>query len=230
MRWLTQSRFPFLWNCFQWAMGGTVDKRRLCLKYYSGQDRVLEIGCSVGNIAVAFLPKPGLRYVGVDDDAAAIALAQKQFARVENFSFHCRDVTRMADFGEPFDYILLAGVLHHTADAVSRDLLHAAMRLLDDAGLLVVVDPILPEPRDSSFLRIYLRMFEQGQHVRSRAAMETLLNSEPGLIPCGAETCLIGATPMRVPAAARFGIWRFCKQTASRLASSGNSVASDAFA
>ena len=48
MPWLTQTRFSRLWNCFQWTIGGTVDKRRLCLKYYGGQERILEVGCSTG--------------------------------------------------------------------------------------------------------------------------------------------------------------------------------------
>jgi SAM-dependent methyltransferase len=209
MPWLTQSRFPFLWNCFQWAIGGTVDKRRLCLRHYSGQKRVLEVGCSVGNIAVAFKGTAGLRYVGIDIDPAAIALAKKRFARFDNFSFRCQNLAQAVELGEQFDYVLLAGVLHHLPDQESLSLVHAAQRLLDERGLLVVVEPVTPAAGDSSFLRFYLRTLEQGQHVRDPATLGRLLNSVRGLLPCGEETCLVGATPLGVPRCARFGVWQF---------------------
>ena len=213
MPWLTQTRFPRLWNCFQWTIGGTVDKRRLCLKYYTGQARILEVGCSTGNIAVAFLGRPGLRYVGVDIDRAAIALARRRFVRSDNFSFHCADLAEMAKSNARFDYVLLAGVLHHLADSEGGSLLHAAAKLLDDDGLLVVVDPVLPEPGDSRLLRLYLRTFEQGRYVRDRAALTKRLGSVQGLVSCGSETCLVGATPIGLPKCARFGIWQFRKRT-----------------
>ena len=209
MPWLTQRRFPFLWNCFQWAIGGTVDKRRLCLKHYSGQNRVLEVGCSVGNIAVAFLGRPGLRYVGIDIDPGAIALAKKCFAQYSTFSFRCQDLTKLADVSERFDFVLVAGVLHHLSDSQSLSLVHAACKLLDEQGLLVVVEPVVPEPGDSNFLRFYLRTFEQGEHVRDLATLGRLLDSLQGLVPCGQETCLVSATPVGVPKCARFGTWRF---------------------
>jgi 2-polyprenyl-3-methyl-5-hydroxy-6-metoxy-1,4-benzoquinol methylase len=212
MAWLTQTRFPLAWNCFQWTIGGTADKRRLCLKYYGGQKRVLEVGCSAGNIAVAFLDRPGVRYVGVDIDRSAIALAKKRFARFHNFSFRCEDLAELVKSGDRFDYVLLAGVLHHLADRECGSLLHAAAELLDEAGLLAVVDPVLPEPGDSRFLRLYLRTLEQGRHVRDRKALAKLLNSERGLVSCGSETCLVGATPVGLPKCARFGVWQFRKR------------------
>jgi SAM-dependent methyltransferase len=206
---LTQTRLPALWNFFQWTIGGTVDKRKLCTKYYSGQKRVLEVGCSVGNIAVAFLKYPDVQYVGVDIDRAAIAIASKRFDRFDNFSFHCQDLWKMIKTGDRFGYVLLAGILHHLADDESRSLLQTATELLDDDGLLVVVDPVLPEPSDTSFLRFYLKTFEQGRYVRDCATLDALLNSESGLVCGGGETCLVGATPIGWPKCARFGIWRF---------------------
>ena len=210
---LTQTQQPFLWNCFQWAIGGTVDKRRLCTRYYSGQQRVLEVGCSGGNIAVAFLGWPGIRYVGVDVDQTAIEFAGKRFARFGNFIFTSQELPEMAKSSDRFEYILLASVLHHLDDGDSRSLLHAATELLDDPGLLVIVDPVLPEPEDSSFYHFFLRTFEQGRYVRGWAALDALLKSEPGLKPCGAESCVVGATPIGLPKCARFGIWRFQRLT-----------------
>jgi SAM-dependent methyltransferase len=206
---LTQTRLLALWNFFQWTIGGTVDKRKLCTKYYSGQKRVLEVGCSVGNIAVAFLKYPYVQYVGVDIDQAAIAMARKRFARYKNFSFHCQDGTIKINADDRFDYILLAGVLHHLTDDGSLSLLQNAAELLDDGGLLVVVDPVLPELSDTKFLRFYLKTLEQGRYVRDCVSLDALLNSESGIVFNGGDTCLVGATPFGWPKCARFGIWRY---------------------
>ena len=40
---------------FQFSIGGPVAKRNLVLQYYSNQKRILDAGCSMGNIAAAFL-------------------------------------------------------------------------------------------------------------------------------------------------------------------------------
>jgi SAM-dependent methyltransferase len=206
---LTQARMPALWNLFQWTIGGTVDKRKLCAKYYSAQKRVLEVGCSVGNIAVAFRKYPDIQYVGIDVDQAAIEMARKRFIRFTNFSFHCQDLSKRGKIDGRFGYILLAGILHHLADDESRSLLHTAAELLDEDGLLVVVDPVLPESGDNPFLQFYLKTLEQGRYVRDGAALDKLLHSEPGLLCCDKETCLVAATPIGWPKCARFGIWQF---------------------
>jgi hypothetical protein len=54
MSFLSQSNFPRLWLLFQYLVGGTADKRRLAAMYYKGQKKVLEIGCSVGNVSQIF--------------------------------------------------------------------------------------------------------------------------------------------------------------------------------
>jgi len=206
---LSQNRMPALWNWFQWIIGGIADKRKLCTKYYLRQNKVLEAGCSVGNIAVAFLKYPDVHYIGVDIDRAAIEMARKRFARFINFTFYCQDLREREKTKEGFDYILLAGILHHLPDGEILSLLHTAMELLVDDGLLVIVDPVLPEASDNAFLRYYLKIFEQGKFVRDWAALDRLLNSESGIVCDGGETCLVSATPIGWPKCARFGIWRF---------------------
>jgi hypothetical protein len=43
---LSQSTSPRLWNLLQYWVGGTVDKRKLALRHYQGQSRVLDCGSS----------------------------------------------------------------------------------------------------------------------------------------------------------------------------------------
>jgi 2-polyprenyl-3-methyl-5-hydroxy-6-metoxy-1,4-benzoquinol methylase len=77
MPFLSQHNFPILWEFLQYWIGGTTDKRRLCLRKYNGQKRVLEVGCSVGNIAKAFQSFAEISYTGIDIDSTAIRRAQK---------------------------------------------------------------------------------------------------------------------------------------------------------
>jgi len=86
MPFLTQTRFPGAWLVFQHLFGGTRDKQHLALDCYRGQSRILEIGCSVGNLTDAFLPS-GAAYTGIDIDGSAIAHAQRRFARQSNVRF-----------------------------------------------------------------------------------------------------------------------------------------------
>ncbi len=51
---ISQWIMPRAFDLFQFSIGGTVTKRNLVLQYYSNQKRILEAGCSVGNIAAAF--------------------------------------------------------------------------------------------------------------------------------------------------------------------------------
>ncbi len=83
--------------------------------------RVLEIGCGTGDLLAAVSPRFG---VGIDFAAALIDLAQSRFP---NLHFYCQDAETLtpADMGqdidaasaaEPFDFIILSGVLGHLSD------------------------------------------------------------------------------------------------------------------
>ena len=86
-----------------------------------GHPRVLEIGCGVGNIAVA-LAHEGFDVLGVDVDPASIdrARARNQFAHAR---FEAVDVLGASDsdfaqFG-PFDLVVCSEVLQYVPDAVA---------------------------------------------------------------------------------------------------------------
>src|SRR5262245_7172273 len=91
---VSQSTFPRLWLLFQRYLGGTTDKCRLALRHYDGENDVLEVGCSMGNIATAFIKYTGIRYTGVDIDPIAVRYSRQAFRRYPNFDFVCADLTR----------------------------------------------------------------------------------------------------------------------------------------
>jgi SAM-dependent methyltransferase len=168
------------------------------------------VGCATGNIAAAFARVPHVRYTGYDVDAGAIALARERYAGDPRFRFEVRDVRSEPADGERYEYILLAGVLHHLDDPSSLALVAGARDRLAPGGSLVVVDPVLPYEDDGRFAKWFLRL-EQGQWVRRAERLQGLLESVPGLRSADAETRMIGATPLGVPWCARFLLSRLAQ-------------------
>lgn len=212
MPFLSQHRFPRLWNAFQYTIGGTIDKRRLCLKHYRGEKRILEVGCSLGNISKAFVDFSDVRFTGVDIDQVVIDYARKRFRTKSTVEFICQDLQIMAgETTDRYDYILLAGVCHHVDNQELNTLVKAASDLLvKEGGSLVVVDPLIPNVEDSWFVHCFLTL-EQGQYLRSGNKLLELLYEIEGMRIEDQEECLIGASPFHWPVCARFGVYRLCR-------------------
>ena len=205
MAFFTQSRFPFLWNAFQYAIGGVIDKRRLCLEPYSGEKRVLEVGCSVGNIADAFINLPGVNYTGIDIDGVAIEYAKKRFLKHLNFNFIYGDMLGLPNDNSRYDYILFAGCCHHMTDEQCIDLLSAAAGLLTERGRLVVVDPLLPSKEDHWFIKMFIKL-EQGMHLRNGDELRSIIEKVNGLKIENDKEVLVSSTPLGWPLCARFAV------------------------
>jgi 2-polyprenyl-3-methyl-5-hydroxy-6-metoxy-1,4-benzoquinol methylase len=203
---LSQSRFPNLWLWMQKTIGGTPDKQALALRYYSGAPRVLEIGCSVGNIADAFRDFPAIRYTGIDIDAVAIRTAQRRFRDRPNFTFTLCSLEEMAQLGERFDYVMFAGILHHVSDGDARRLLAGVATLVAPGGELIISEPEALRPTDTLLSRLFYRL-EKGQHLRSRAALEALVK-ESGIRIASIEDCPVSPGFVKKPAVARFNLIR----------------------
>jgi 2-polyprenyl-3-methyl-5-hydroxy-6-metoxy-1,4-benzoquinol methylase len=200
-----------LWRLFQYCVGGTVDKRRLSMMKYRGQKRVLEVGCSVGNISRAFQTVPEIEYTGIDIDPVVIDYARKAFSSLPGFRFLCMDLCDFAaSSDERFDYLLFAGVLHHVDDETCLRMLRAVWPLMADDGTLVIVDPVMPTSEDSWFMHWFLKL-EQGEHVRRDADVRGLVRSVVGFQLEEVEIHYVGATPVSVPKCARFGVYKLSK-------------------
>jgi SAM-dependent methyltransferase len=106
--------------------------QRLLRKYYrflvpAGQ-RVLEVGCGLGDLLAAVQPARGL---GVDFSPTMIELARARQPRLE---FHVADAAEFAA-PEPFDYILLSDLVNDLPDVQAvfeklRTLAHPRTRLV----------------------------------------------------------------------------------------------------
>ena len=208
---LSQKRFPRLWSLFQFWVGGTADKRKLCRLHYKGEQRILEVGCASGNISRAFVKQPGIEFTGLDIDPVAVDLARKHFVSYPNFVFKCQDVTSLlTSKNNHFDYILFAGVCHHVNDTSLSQQLNAAAELLAPTGSLVIVEPLIPDLKDSWFIRLFIQL-EQGCYLRTGKSLVNIIERTENLSICDNNEFLITASPFGFPVCARFGVYRVSK-------------------
>ena len=195
-----------LWLLAQLTVLGTYDKRRLVLKHYRGQRRILEIGCSVGNVSMAFRQFPNISFVGLDIDSDAISVAQSIFRSDPRFRFIGGTAHSLIGQQEPFDLVLLAGVLHHVNDVDATDLISTAAQLLAPAGTLVISEPEPPRATDSWLVRLF-GVLERGQWLRKMDDLITLIRlAQPSLVVTNAETYLISPSVFGWPNCARFAL------------------------
>ncbi|MFA6564730.1 MAG: class I SAM-dependent methyltransferase [Verrucomicrobiia bacterium] len=205
MNQVLQWMMPRAFELFQFSVGGTVAKRNLVLQYYSNQKRILEVGCSVGNIAVAFRGR-GVEYVGIDTDESAINYATKKFRCHTGFSFICGDLCCQR-FQHSFDFIVFSGILHHLDDAAATRLLEFSKESLSPQGVVLVSDPIQPRPEDSALIKLYRKM-ERGKYVRNLEELSGLLTNVIGLQILQQECQSVTALPFfSKPRVSYFGVF-----------------------
>lgn len=211
MAFLNQSRFPTAWRIFQFFIGGVIDKRKFAIMHYQGEKRVLEVGCSLGNVSSVFTQYPEIEFTGVDIDPVVITYSQKSFKNFSNFSFICADLRDYAKLGKKFDLILFPGILHHVDDQLAIELLESATTMLAKDAPLIVIDPVLPEKSDPLFHHLFLKL-EQGQYLRYHEQMITLLGKVKNTRLTLVEKHLMGATPLSIPKSCTFGIYKLTAQ------------------
>jgi SAM-dependent methyltransferase len=201
---LSQTRFPQAWLLAQKLIGGTPDKKRLALRHYSGQRKILEVGCSVGNLADAFLDMNDIIYTGVDIDEAALATARRRFAGNPRFVFRNDPIERLAAENLRWDYVLIAGVLHHVDQPTAEAMIAACVAVVEQGGRLVVSEPVPLRPGDGPVFGLMHRI-EQGRFLRETAQLVELLQ-RAGLNVESCEEPLIGPGLLPSPKIMRFAL------------------------
>lgn len=129
---------PIGYLFFQYLIGG-IQTRRLCIQQHvplrPGM-RVLDIGCGPGYVA-GWLE--GISYVGLDADPGYIKYASRKYA--DRGAFSCELLTdEYAARQEPFDFVIMMGVLHHLDDAQMEDILRLIRQVLKPNGRLITLD------------------------------------------------------------------------------------------
>lgn len=172
---LNQSNFPYLWLLMQKTIGGTPSKQQFAKKWYKGQSKILEIGCSVGNISSCFTNLKDIKYFGIDIDLNVINVAKKRFINNSNFSFQHINLADFIKTGIRFDYILFAAILHHVDDETSIQMLRDVKKCASEGSSIIIYDPEKTTSDDSFLLRLFLKLFEQGRYLRYKSQYQDLI-------------------------------------------------------
>lgn len=176
MTFLNQTNFPRLFSLFQQVIGGTADKRRLATKYYKGQKKILEIGCSVGNVSQIFSKFKQVEFTGIDIDNNALDFARKRFRLLQNFKFRNIALSDLAKTGEKFEYVLFANILHHVDDETALILLKDVQLLLLPGATLIVMEPEKMKDDYNLIFKFFYRL-EHGNFRRHKNELTNLINT-----------------------------------------------------
>jgi SAM-dependent methyltransferase len=136
--------------------------------------RVLDVGCGPADVLL-FLPE-GVHYEGIDTSRDYIEGAARRHG--------VRGMFRVAQVQgetptEPYDLVLVLGLLHHLDDAVAVEVLRAAAALAPN-GRVLSLDGC--RGATSTGLRGFFYDVDRGQHVRDQAGYEALAR-RAGLVP-----------------------------------------------
>lgn len=195
---LSQTNYPKLWNIFQICIGGTIDKRNLLKRHINGTEKdILEIGCSVGNIAKIF-KNSNINYLGIDIDSEVIKYAQNRYKRSFNLKFQLIDLFDI-DISKKYDLIVFPAMFHHVNDKVMTDMLNFSKKLMRPNTRIVVNDPIQPPPSAPRLFHLSLEYLEKGEFVRSKEQFHSIISNISGLKVSKYSHTTIGATPFSQP-------------------------------
>lgn len=105
-------------------------------------DRVLEVGCGTGNLALLVKRlHPSVDVVGIDPDGRALARARRKAHRRNLTVGLHRGLAQDLPFPDgSFDRVVSAFMFHHLAPGVKADALREARRVLAGSGTLHLVD------------------------------------------------------------------------------------------
>ncbi len=129
---------PIAYLGYQYVVGGIRARRRCIAEHVAFRPglRVLDIGCGPGYVAKWLA---GSEYIGLDTDANYIRYAQRRYGRYGSFS--CALMTDVFLSGQqPFDYVIMTGLLHHLDDRQVTDVLRLSKSILKPDAALITLD------------------------------------------------------------------------------------------
>ena len=104
-------------------------------QYAEPNDKVLDLGCGNGRL-LDLLRDKKINYIGVDNSAALITLAQKRYPAAD---FRIGDALKISFASNYFDKIYSVAVLHHIpSEELRLEFLEEVKRVLRPGGLLIL--------------------------------------------------------------------------------------------
>ncbi|MEE2746813.1 MAG: class I SAM-dependent methyltransferase [Pseudomonadota bacterium] len=196
---LTQSNSPRLWRLFQKLFD--QDKQRIARACFDGQKRVLEVGCSVGNISEIFKDIT-CDFIGIDIDQKALKYARERFLKVSHMTFHKADLNLLDSRFGRFDLIMFNGMCHHVETKDLEVLIGSAVNLLADKGKIIVSEPIISD--DQSRIERFLQRLDRGNYFRSSSQLQNILSQVSGMRIVRVDYAEIRISLLRWPLVGRY--------------------------
>jgi SAM-dependent methyltransferase len=167
-----------------------ADDRRYMQYLVPPGQRVLDIGCSTGELLAALRPSRG---VGVDLSPEMVRIANSKYPEFRFIVGDAEDPDLLSAIGETFDYVIISdtvGVLDDIETAIDR------LRLLCNDRTRMIISYYSPlwEPMVKLATRLGLRMPQPEQNLLTRtdltnilalAGFETIRTEQRQLIPFG---------------------------------------------
>lgn len=109
---------------------------------YKAGERVLEVGCGAGAVlAVLGQRFPGVHLHGIDLVPAQIDAARKHLLALgQEAQLEVADARRLPQGNQSVDHVFCMWVLEHTGEAVARDILREAFRVLRPGGTIALTE------------------------------------------------------------------------------------------
>jgi SAM-dependent methyltransferase len=166
-------RAPWLYLLSQTILGAKRARKRWVVEYVKPSPglRVLDIGCGPGYI-LEYLPD--VSYCGFDTSPDYIAYAKHRYGKRGKFYCQRFDAAIGAEM-EPFDVVLMAGLLHHLGDLEALDLLKLIKLFLVRTGSLITLDGCYI--RGQSLVAKCLLNWDRGKCVREEREYVRLASS-----------------------------------------------------
>ena len=137
----------------------------------SKNKRILEVGCSTGNVAREIIDMDNNSYYGVDISKEYIDIASKSSTKGNFFHMDARKL----DFdNEFFDIVMLSSVLHHVDNNVGKNCFKEIHRVLKNDGVVIISEPIV---NHKSLLSIILCKLDRGHFIRTTEEYKNLFNN-----------------------------------------------------
>lgn len=135
------SRFSY----FLFSGGKRFSKLLLGFVRFAPHDRVLDIGCGVGNFIVdlkSAMIRQGVncRIFGIDRSFEMIQIARKKVKPAEEIRYIVADAARMPFKSAVFDITFNALLMHHLPVELKKEVLRETARGVKDAGKVVLMD------------------------------------------------------------------------------------------
>ena len=119
-------------------------------------EKVLDVGCGTGTLAIEVMPRVGAkgRVFGIDPGEQQIARARSKAARRSlSIEFQVGVIEHLDFPDQTFDVVLSTIMMHHLSDALKRQGLAEIARVLKPGGRLVIADFKRPEERPAQPVR-----------------------------------------------------------------------------